>query len=383
MTQHLAPATLARVNGYFDHNATTPLSPPAREAYLEAADRYWHNPSGLYREAAASRRALEDARESLAEILSVEPQRIVFDSGATEGCNAVFRHFAAKPVAISAVEHPCVTEAAEHYCSVSTLPSSRGGVTEIAAIPEGVELVSLMAANNENGVLQPWREALAHCQERQIPFHCDASQWLGKLDPEELGRCDYLTATAHKFGGPKGVGFTLVPPSGATTSHQLGGPQEHGHRAGTEDYPAIASMIAALEAIDQPGSPQGRDQFEAVVTEQLPGTVIVGEGTDRLWNTSMLIMPDHKNLKWLTRLSARGICVSTGSACSAGKDNPSRVLLAMGFGYGEMSRALRFSSGHDTSIDDWRAAAGALVETQTQLGGGQSDTLGKISLTDL
>lgn len=371
------------MNGYFDHNATTPLCQPAREAFLEASDRHWHNPSGLYQEAASARRALEDARESLADFLSVEPRRLVFNSGATEGSNAIFRHFAGKHVAISAIEHPCVTEAAEKHCKVSTLPCKHSGVTDLGNIPDGIELLSLMAANNENGVLQPWREALAHCQNNSIAFHCDASQWLGKLPPDGLGRCDYLTATAHKFGGPKGVGFTIIPGSAGGFSHQLGGPQENDHRAGTEDYPSIAAMLAAFEASGHVGDPSGRDAFEAAVRSQLPETLVVGNEADRLWNTSMLILPDHKNLKWLTRLSARGISVSTGSACSAGKDNPSRVLLAMGYSYGEMSRALRFSSGPGTGVDDWLAAASALGEIHAQLSSGQSEALGKISLSDL
>jgi len=371
------------VNGYFDHNATTPLSPPARAAFLEASDRYWHNPSGLYREAAATRRALEDARENLAEILSVEPRRIVFNSGATEGSNAIFRHFAGRRVALSALEHPCVSEAAEHYCSPLELPTSREGVTDLGAIPDDIGLLSLMAANNENGVAQPWRAALTHCQERGIPFFCDASQWLGKLPPTGLGECDYLAASAHKFGGPKGTGFLVIPGSEIEFDGQWGGPQENNHRGGTEDYPSIAAMLAALEASLEPGTPAGRDAFEQAVADQLPGTRIVGGGAERLWNTSMLIMPDHKNLKWLTRLSARGISVSTGSACSAGKDNPSRVLLAMDYSFEEMSRALRFSCGRETSIGDWLGAARALDEINTELGSGQTETLGKISLTDL
>jgi cysteine desulfurase len=373
------------VNHYFDHNATTQLSPAAREAYLEASAQHWHNPSSLYREAAAARRALEDAREELAEILGAEPGRIIFNSGATEGSNAIFRHFAGKRVALSAVEHPCVTEAAEALTDTVAIPCNPAGVTEYDTIPTDAQLVSIMAANNENGVLQPWRESLSLCQARGVPFHCDASQWLGKLPATGLGSCDFLTATAHKFGGPKGVGFLLVSEEEADDFNcQRGGPQENGHRAGTEDYPAVAAMLAALrEAGSHTGDPAPRDGFEQTIGELLPGTKIVGEGAARLWNTCMLILPDHKNLKWLTRLSARGICVSTGSACSAGRDNPSRVLLAMGYGYEEMSCALRISSGAGTTADDWQDLATALLEINTQLDGGQSNTLGKISLTDL
>lgn len=369
------------MTGYFDHNATTPLSPAARDAFLDASERHWHNPSSLYREAAAARRALEDAREELGEIIGAEPGRIIFNSGATEGSNAIFEHLDATKVAISAVEHPCVSEVAP---LASTIPCYNDGVVEIGSLPYDQQLISIMAANNENGVIQPWREALAICQDKGTRFHCDASQWLGKLPAAGLGDCDFLTATAHKFGGPKGTGFLVIPEDISHFSHQLGGPQENGHRAGTEDYPAIAAMLAALkDSNSHCGDPAPRDSFEQTVLELLPGTKIVGAAAERLWNTSMLILPEHKNLKWLTRLSARGISVSTGSACSAGKDNPSRVLLAMGYSYEEMSRALRLSSGHDTSAEDWQDLAAALREIRTELGSGQSNALGKISLGDL
>ncbi|MFT5106162.1 MAG: cysteine desulfurase [Pseudoalteromonas tetraodonis] len=368
VTSSLCGRIQVHVNGYFDHNATTPLSPAAREAYVEASERHWHNPSGLYRDAAVARRALEDAREELAAILAIEPKRVVFNSGATEGANSVLCHYAGKKIAISAVEHPCISEA------------SPNAVTFKDSIPNGVDLVAQMAANNEHGAVQPWRETLTFCQEHRIPFLCDASQWLGKLPPEGLGECDFLIATAHKFGGPKGCGFLIIPDE--KFHAQLGGSQENNHRGGTEDYPAIAAMLAALK-MSKPGDASLRDAFETTVQNFLPGTEIVEADSERLWNTSMLIMPMHKNLKWLTRLSARGISVSTGSACSAGKDNPSRVLLASGYDYQQMSRALRFSSGSDTTGQDWQNAATALKETNTELGSGKNIALGKISLTDL
>ena len=372
------------MNGYFDHNATTPLSRVAREAYLEASDRFWHNPSSLYRDGAAARRALEDSRVELAEMLCTEPKRVVFNSGATEGSNAIFQHCSGSAAAISAIEHPCVTDAAEAVTQVTVIPCSETGVTDPAAIPKESAIVSVMAANNENGVIQPWREALEFCDEHGIPFHCDASQWLGKLPSRGLGKCGYLSGTAHKFGGPKGTGFLLVPEDHMAMRSLRGGPQENDHRAGTENYPAIASMIAALDhSQSRSGDPSPRDAFEQRVLELIPGTRVAGAGTERLWNTSMLILPEHKNLKWLTRLSARGISVSTGSACSAGRDNPSRVLLAMGYTYDDMSRALRISSGHETSPADWRALALALGETYEELAGGKNSALGKISLTDL
>jgi cysteine desulfurase len=203
--------------------------------------------------------------------------------------------------------------------------------------------VSLMAANNETGVWQPWQEVARICREERIPFHCDASQWIGKESLEGLASCDFVTASAHKFGGPPGVGFLLIP-EGSGFQGSVVGPQERGHRGGTENLPAIAAMVAALQDCRSSVSGEFRDQFEADLVACLPGVRLLGAGARRLGNTSMFVLPEHKNLRWLTRLGKRGFAVSTGSACSAGKGNPSRVMQAMGCGFEEMGRVLRISS---------------------------------------
>ncbi len=376
--------------GYFDHNATTPMGAAARSAWLGAAERHWHNPSGLYREAGEARRVLEDWREALADRFGIDdPERIVFTSGATEANNSVIRHFSESiqgALAVSGIEHPSVAAAVETSFasgSVWRIPvESETGRIDLEALAEaihrgGIGGVSVMAANNETGALQPWREIADLCRERGIPYHSDAAQWIGKMPLEGLGDCGYLTGSAHKFGGGKGVGFLVLPEGegGASFHGLVGGPQEQGRRAGTENLPGVAAMATALLACDEASLARlaecragWRDAFEVRLAAEVGVRILAGEGR-RLWNTSMFVLPYGKNLKWLVRLSQRGFAVSTGSACSAGKGNPSATMLAMGLDYGEMGRVLRVSGGGETTAEDWEALAEALVEISGELSG--------------
>jgi cysteine desulfurase len=373
--------------GYFDHNATTQMSGAARAAWVEASERFWHNPSGLYREAGEARRILEDWREALAGHFGIdEPERIVFTSGATEANNSVIRHLATTVsgwLVTSEVEHPCVEAALNlHGRSdrIRRLPTNPAtGAVELGLLRDGIEkgevgAVSLMAANNETGALQPWQEAATLCREAGIPFHTDAAQWIGKLPLSGLGDAGFVTGSAHKFGGGKGTGFLILPEeeSGAPFHGFVGGPQEHGRRAGTEDLAGIAAMSTALLERDDAtlsavaeGQGSLRDAFERRVSDELRGVVLARSGP-RLWNTSMVVLPHTKNLKWLTRLSQRGFAVSTGSACSAGKGNPSAVMMAMGLGFEEMGRVLRVSSGPDTTAEEWEGLVEALLEVSRE-----------------
>ena len=371
---------------YFDFNATTPLCPAARDAWLEASEKHWHNPSSLYREAGAARRRLEDAREELGGILGCEPERIVFTSGATESNNALLSQpgLAGKKILYSAVEHSSVREPALRRPESLPIPADRGGGIDLdwlggqLARGEPPALVSAMAANNETGVLLPWRQIAALCRRHGAPCHCDAAQWIGKLPAADLGECDWITGCAHKFGGPRGTGFIAIPESLPAFRLAEGGPQESGHRAGTENLPGILAMIAALRqkpdsalAAAAPGHARARNAFEARVLEAIPGAAVAGAAAERLWNTSLLILPRHSNLKWLTRLSHLGFSVSTGSACSAGKGNPSHILEAMGLDWDAMGRVLRVSGGWDTTAADWDALAGALARVWDDLESGK------------
>ena len=379
------------MNGYFDNNATTPLCTAAKEAWIEASERFWQNPSSLYREAAEASRRLEDAREELAELLAAEPEQVVFTAGATEANNSLFghvsRHQPDASVLISAIEHPSVLAPALEYLGTERtleIPVTPAGVTDLDLFDQGlaesrsIAVVSVMAANNETGVLQPWQEVAKRCRASGVRFHCDASQWIGKLPARPLGECDFLTGCAHKFGGPKGTGFLKLPESANRFAILTGGPQEGGHRAGTEDLPGILAMLAALREKDDatlesknPGRTEGRNAFESAVTAGLPGTRVVAADVPRLWNTVMVVVPAHKNLKWLTRLDRRGFAVSTGSACSAGKGNPSHVMAAMGLDHDEMGRVIRISGGWETTTEDWLALAEAFVDIAGELASGK------------
>lgn len=368
---------------YFDYNATTPLSAAARKAWLEASDQHWHNPSSLYREAGMARLKLEDCREELADFLGCdEPERIVFTGGATEANNAVIRYFSRKEkkLAFSAVEHPCVMETAEKVCGKNSriIPvNSLTGAVDLESLAEFLDsenpgAVSVMAANNETGAIQAWKEIAEMCAERGIDYHCDAAQWIGKMPANALETCGFVTGSAHKFGGPKGVGFLMLPEGLDSGEFEIfvGGPQENGFRAGTEDLAGVMAMMAALSGLDEnfDSGQKGRDRdaFEREVEEKV-GCELLLRDSPRLWNTSMFVLPHSKNLKWLTRLSQRGFSVSTGSACSAGKGNPSRVMQAMELDFDRMGRVLRVSGGRDTSEDDWMALADAIREVGAEL----------------
>lgn len=235
-------------------------------------------------------------------------------------------------------------------------------------------LIALMAANNETGALQPWQAALAIARAHGIPFYTDAAQWLGKEAMGGLGEADFISGCAHKFGGIKGTGFLKIGDDFSGFYAQKGGAQENGHRGGTENYPAIAAMLAALHSREamlyeqQQTWAAGRTVFEAAVTEQIPGTVVHAAQAARLANTSSLLLPRHRNTRWVARLAKRGFCLSTGSACATGKAGPSHVLAAMGLSPEQAERTVRISAlWEETTLADWQALAAAFIEVWHEL----------------
>jgi cysteine desulfurase len=359
---------------YFDHNATTPLCEAAKAAWISASEAHWLNPSSPYRSAAAVKVRYEAARESLARHFGVSPQRVVFTSGATEANNAVIRHWASSlssdaRVGINPTEHPSVIEAARVLLGsrVVWLPLTKDGLIDMDALcarigSGALAAVSVMAANNETGVIQPWQAIADLCAEAQIPYHCDAAQWIGKLPVEGLSACAYVTACAHKFGGPKGVGFMLLPEGAVDFRLLSGGEQEGSHRAGTEDVAGILAMSAALEH-SKPGKTEARDAFIEQIVQAIPGVALIGAGTDRLWNTVSMSLPRHQSVRWIRALEKAGFLLSAGSACSTGKASISEVLLAMGIDTAVAGRVLRISAGSETTAEDWQALADALSTT--------------------
>ncbi len=374
---------------YFDCNATTPVAPVAREAWLRAQDDAWQNPSGPYREAARVRVKLEGARHGISTLTGAEPDRVVFVSGATEAANAIAAHLrrslsADARVALNPTEHPCVLAAfaREFPGRLDYLPVTDSGVVppeELSRKLSGeshgasTKAVVIMAANNETGVVLPWPEYATICRERGISHVCDATQWIGKLPAAGLGEADWVFASAHKFGGVKGSGFLLRAAEANGFKGQEGGDQQRGHRGGTEDFPAVAAMLAAWADVErtkvlyESERQAWRQEFEQTVKKRLPGTRIVGEESDRLWNTVALLMPRHENHRWVTVLDRKGFAVSTGSACAAGNDHPSHVLAALRVSPDSLRRSIRVSSGWGTTREDWRALAATLEETAGEL----------------
>jgi cysteine desulfurase len=363
---------------FFDYNATSPLRPEARAAWLAAADDLWLNPSSPYRAAARVHAHLQAARERVAGLFDVAAERVVFNSGATEANNAVFAHWAATlpadaRIAVSPTEHPSVVEAAKRCFGerVDWLALDGNGAVDVAGLQHllakgHVRAVSVMAANNETGIINDWSGIAAACRSQGVQTHCDASQWIGKLPLQGLNACDFVTGAAHKFGGPRGVGLTLLPKADAGFTSLLGGVQESGHRAGTEDVAGVLTMLAALE-VAEVGSAEGRDVFLRELSQALPSVEVIGLEAERLWNTALLVMPEFASARWIRALEKRGFLVSAGAACATGKQGPSPVLAAMGLEADAMRRVLRVSSGWATTAADWQALAAAIVECDAAL----------------
>ena len=369
---------------YFDNNATTPMHSRALDALLVASRDQWRNPSSPYRNASRTKAMLSRAREEWGENLGIEASKVTFTSGSTESNNQVIawaarNHPHDARIVISGLEHPRVYQPAKQWFGdrVQVVPHSSSGAVCMQAFEEMVAcspspaLVCMMAASNESGILQPWQDAAKLCADLKIPFHCDSTQWVGKMPVSDLKLCSSFTASAHKFGGPKGVGW-LVDANGSFL--QSGGSQEGGRRAGTENFPSIESMRIAWEETrsglsDAKNRASWRDQFESALLAKLPGLRVVGGDAERLWNTSFLLMPKFDNLKWIGKLERLGFEVSTGSACSTGSLEPSPSTRAHSLDSSESKRLLRVSSFLSHTQEDWMNLADAILRSWEELAG--------------
>jgi cysteine desulfurase len=364
---------------YFDHNATAPLCEAARAAWLEAQERFHANPASLHRLGQRAERALENARENLASLLGCPPHQILWTSGATEAANAILASLAATSqgnLLLSPVEHPCVLESANRwfpgrYRMIPCDGAGRVDAGEVEALLKrgGISAVALMAANNETGVLQPWEQIAQICGDMDIPFVCDATQWVGRLPSERLGMCGFLFASTHKAGGPVGTGFLKIPRSHEGALWRpffVGGAQEEGRRSGTQNVAGAAALVAALRdrqarMAECDSKTRSRLEIENTLKESVPGLQIVAEDAERLWNTISIFLPELRDCRrrWVVRLDAAGIAASSGAACSSGKAEPSAVLQAMGL-ESCADRVVRLSGGWDTTPADWSHAATVL-----------------------
>lgn len=365
---------------YFDHNSTTPPFHEVISAMGAAYQTAWSNPSSPHREGTQVRARLEQARERICDHLNIDSKSLTFTSGATEANNAVIGWTSDcldhGPALISAIEHPSVLEACRYRYGnrLEFIPTNVQGEVEVGKVEELLKsvrptFVSLLAAHNETGVIQPWKEVALLCQKYGAWFHCDATQLLGKLEPDGLGLCSSFSFSAHKFGGPKGVGGMFAKES---ISWMLGGGQERESRGGTENYPAIQGMkVACDQSFQSPelykNMEKGRNQFEEKIKVYLEGTKVLGEKASRLWNTSFLLLPEFDNLSWIAKLDQMGYRLSTGSACSTAREEPSGLAKAVGLRPEEERRLVRASGWLETSEDDWLKLADAIKLAHKEL----------------
>ena len=369
---------------YFDNNATTQPSQKVLDAVSEAQGLDWANPSSPYRASAVVRAKLERARADIAECFSASPEQLLLTSGATEANNTYLAHQYHRlekdqRILVSSIEHPSVNEPATFWFRgrVDWMPVNDQGLVAVNEVEERLQakeygLVCLMAANNETGVLQPWEPISQICQARKIPFFCDATQWVGKLDVGALGDCSGFSFSGHKFGGTKGVGGLVSK----ETMHPLikGGRQEKDQRGGTENYPCIEGLRIACEErlfSDQAENilrKQWRNEFEAKVCTLIPGTEVLGGEVARLWNTSLLLLPNFENLRLVSLLDRLGFQVSTGAACSVSQlKSDKHGLSAMGVGPVHTRRVIRVSSSWRTTERNWQDLAEAMAAVFTEL----------------
>jgi cysteine desulfurase len=359
---------------YLDNNATTQLDPAVIEEMLPFLTTYYGNPSSGYGFAAMARKAINLARERLAALLGCEPTEIVFTSGGTESNNAVINSALqfeprGKRVVTSAVEHSAVLrpcqDLAKRGCAVTFLGVDRHGNLDLgeleAAIRPETALVSIMWANNETGVIFPMEKIAEICREKGVMFHTDAVQATGKI-PMRLRdtAINFLSLSAHKFHGPKGVGALYISRGTRFNPLVAGGGQEMGRRGGTENVASIAGLGKAAElaakylAEGKCDIRSMRDRFEKSILETANGASVNGAGAVRLSNTSSLSFEGIESAAALLLLDRQDICCSAGSACRTGSQEASHVLRAMNPGGDGARRSLRFSVGRfntDTEID--------------------------------
>ena len=388
---------------YADHHATTPLAPEAFDAMLPWLRSLAANPSSVHRPGREARRAIEEARESVARAIGASPAEIVFTSGGTESNALAIRGGAAAArgadprrtvVACTATEHPAVREAVmalgREGFTVHEIPVNGEGLPEAemgGLLGPGTALLAAILANNETGALfERLPEASRRAREAGVVFHTDAVQAVGKIpiDVAALG-VDLLSLTGHKFGGPKGAGALYVRRGVAVFALQPGGGQENGRRGGTENVPAIVGLGAAIRVAVERITEEGRrlaslrDRFEEVLRTRLPGVRFHASGATRLPTVSSVLIPGIDAESLVVALDLEGIAVSAGSACHAGTTKPSRVLLALGVAPADARSTLRFSFGRTTTdeeIDRLLEAVPRLVRYARGVGGARPSLYG-------
>lgn len=362
---------------YLDYNATTPVLPEVWAAMQPYFTTRWGNPSSSYRFGAHLKNDIEAARESVARLIGADGTEIIFTSCATESNNAAMNAaLLARPakrhIVTSAVEHSAVL----NYCKAAEKrgyqvtylgvdDEGRLNLSELeTAITNDTALVSLMWANNETGVLFPVAEISVICQRKGVLFHCDAVQAVGKI-PVDVRQveADYLTISAHKIYGPKGIGGLYVRKGSPFEPLLVGGHQEDGRRGGTENVGLIVGFGLAAGAAERElelrreQASARRDQLEVELLKQIPGATINGARELRIPNTTNLWFPGIDSVALVAYLDSQNVCVSSGSACLAQSIMPSHVILAMTDSFNRARQSVRFSLSHLITFDNIQDAS--------------------------
>jgi len=375
---------------YLDNNATIPVDRRVAESMSEALRAGWANPSSQHRFGQAARGRLDSLRSRIGQLVGARgdarpADRVILTSGGTESNNLAILGLCGSPpgsIIVSAIEHPSITAAAEvararGFC-VHRLPVSEDGrwqVDDLAALIDSTtRLVSLVSVNHETGVIQPTARAAAICREHDVLCHTDAVQGVGKaaLRFDELG-VDAMTFTAHKLGGPKGIGALVVRGGIALEPILFGGSQQGGLRPGTEDVVLAEGFAAALELWDREGPAWSatmgslRDRFERRVASAVDGVVIIGQTAQRASGTSLIAFRGLDRQALMMALDQAGVAVSSGAACSSGSTDVSPVLRAMGLDHDTMRGAIRISLGPQTTVTDIDQAADIVAATANEM----------------
>jgi cysteine desulfurase len=370
-----------------DYNATAPLRPEVLAAMTPFLTERWGNPSSSYTFGSKLKSEIEAARRSVALLVNASASEVIFTGSATESDNtALNAALAAQPgkrhIVTSAVEHSAVL----NHCAfletqgvrITRLPVNADGLLDLAmldaAFADDTALVSLMWANNETGVLFPVAAIAARCRARGVPFHCDAVQAAGKV-PIDLKTVpvDYLALSAHKFGGPKGVGALIVRKGAPFAPTLHGGHQERGRRGGTENVAGIvglgrAAELARAEVADYAARVAPlRDRLETALLARIPNAERNGHATQRLANTTSITFPGVEAEALLLLLDQAGICASAGSACLADSDEPSHVIRAMKPQSAAARQMIRFALGNATTAAEVDAAVSAVEQAVKKL----------------
>lgn len=380
---------------YWDHNATSPLRRRVKERMLEAFDLYGANPNSSHSLGQAARAAIERTRRTIASHFGCQPSEIIFTASATESNMLALwglwferqrQDPGLKKILMSPLEHSSVHEnvlflSEKFGAEVTYLPLQSNGLVDLAALEKKLKTESFafctsIGAHNETGALEPWQDVAHLCQEFGVPIHSDLVQCVGRTRFQlKSSHIAAATLSFHKIGGPKGLGILYVRDRIQLDSIMRGGSQEKKRRAGTENIPAILGAEAATEdCVDLEDTFEKkvrlvRDDFEKQIKSALPEVSIVAEGASRIPNTSYIVFRRPKSDVLLLSLDFKGICVSSGSACSSGMIVPSRALLHLGYSEEDAKTAVRFSLGPDNSSEEVPRVIESVVASVKKLAG--------------